>query len=86
MAYARSLPDGQRWFSKIGKLPFVPGEKLDEPGPLFYDALFQTPDAWDRCAVLNVAGMGWFSSDRTIRDYAREVWRVPIAATTSAAG
>lgn len=43
MAYARSLPDSQPWFSKIGKLPFTVGEKLDEPGPLFYDALYQSP-------------------------------------------
>jgi starch phosphorylase len=26
--------------------------------------------------VLNVAGMGMFSSDRTIREYARDIWRV----------
>jgi starch phosphorylase len=25
--------------------------------------------------VLNTAGMGWFSADRTILDYAREIWR-----------
>ena len=43
------------------------------------DALYRTPDAWARKAIANVAGMGPFSSDRTIREYAREVWRVDPA-------
>jgi len=33
---------------------------------------------WWKKAVLNTAGMGWFSSDRTVRDYARQIWRVPL--------
>jgi starch phosphorylase len=33
-------------------------------------------DGWSRTAALNVAAMGRFSSDRSIRDYARDVWRV----------
>ena len=40
------------------------------------DALFRDPQAWARSAVLNVAGMGMFSSDRTIREYARQIWNV----------
>ena len=38
------------------------------------DALFNDPQAWARKAIANVAGMGFFSSDRTIREYARDVW------------
>ncbi len=37
---------------------------------------FADADAWSRTAVLNVAGMGYFSSDRAIREYAEHIWRV----------
>jgi starch phosphorylase len=37
-------------------------------------ALHVKSDAWTRRAVLNVAHSGKFSSDRTISDYAREIW------------
>jgi starch phosphorylase len=40
------------------------------------DALYGTPDEWARRAVLNVARMGGFSSDRTVAEYARYVWEV----------
>jgi starch phosphorylase len=40
------------------------------------DALYRTPDAWARKALRNIAGMGPFSSDRTIAEYARDIWRV----------
>lgn len=38
------------------------------------DAAFRDTGAWARMAALNVAGSGWFSSDRTIRGYASEIW------------
>jgi starch phosphorylase len=37
---------------------------------------WKNPDDWSRTAILNVAAMGRFSSDRSIRDYARDVWQV----------
>ncbi len=40
------------------------------------DALFRDPEAWSRKAIANVAGMGPFSADRTIGEYAERVWRV----------
>ncbi|OLS61176.1 glycogen/starch/alpha-glucan phosphorylase [Pseudomonas putida] len=38
------------------------------------DELWHEPNRWWRSAVLNTARMGWFSSDRTIGEYAREIW------------
>jgi starch phosphorylase len=37
--------------------------------------LYARPDDWARKVILNVAGSGKFSSDRTIREYASEIWR-----------
>ena len=49
------------------------------------DARWQVIPAWTRASVLNVARMPWFSSDRTIREYARDIWNVPVGATSSEA-
>ncbi|SDX85431.1 glycogen/starch/alpha-glucan phosphorylase [Citreimonas salinaria] len=38
------------------------------------DAAFRDQDQWMRMAALNTARSGWFSSDRTIRGYLRDVW------------
>jgi starch phosphorylase len=38
--------------------------------------LYADPGAWARKAILNVAGSGKFSSDRTIAQYAAEIWEV----------
>ena len=39
-------------------------------------ALYRDPEAWAAKAIANVAGMGFFSSDRTIAEYARQVWGI----------
>jgi starch phosphorylase len=38
-------------------------------------SLYDDSDAWARKAILNIASSGKFSSDRTIREYAEEIWK-----------
>jgi starch phosphorylase len=44
----------------------------DKVGRLYHD----DPDRWTRMALVNVARSGKFSSDRTIRQYADEIWHI----------
>jgi len=38
--------------------------------------LYADKEAWTRKVILNIAGSGRFSSDRTIAEYARDIWKV----------
>ncbi|MBU0868132.1 MAG: glycogen/starch/alpha-glucan phosphorylase [Alphaproteobacteria bacterium] len=40
------------------------------------DALWTDGALWAKKAIHNVARMGWFSSDRTIREYAADIWKI----------
>jgi starch phosphorylase len=83
---------GQGRFSKGERGLFEPLVRtLVETDPFFVLADFRSyvecqervarawadPERWARSAVRNVAGMGAFSSDRSIREYAERIWRVP---------
>ena len=39
------------------------------------EALYRDRDAFTRMSLMNVAGAGFFSADRSVADYAREIWR-----------
>ncbi|MEJ2623604.1 MAG: glycogen/starch/alpha-glucan phosphorylase [Pseudolabrys sp.] len=43
------------------------------------DTLWRSPADWWRTAILNTARMSWFSADRAIREYAEDVWGVPVS-------
>ena len=40
------------------------------------DARWMDPSGWRTAAIRNIANVGWFSSDRTIREYAQDIWKV----------
>lgn len=40
------------------------------------DKAYKDKDRWSKMAILNVARMGKFSSDRTIREYAKDIWHI----------
>jgi glycogen phosphorylase len=41
-------------------------------------ALWSQTESWTEKTILNTLNMGWFSSDRTITEYARDIWKVPV--------
>ena len=40
------------------------------------DKRWEDSAGWREAAIRNIANVGWFSSDRTISEYAREIWKV----------
>jgi starch phosphorylase len=41
------------------------------------DATYRDQVKWNRMSILSTCGTGYFSSDRTIKEYAKEIWNVP---------
>jgi starch phosphorylase len=48
------------------------------------DRLWLSTTGWMRASILNIARMAWFSSDRTISEYAADVWDVPVVSPADA--
>ena len=42
------------------------------------DELYRRRADWAKSCIMNIAGMGWFSSDRAIRAYAEAIWQTPL--------
>jgi starch phosphorylase len=47
------------------------------------DAYWREGASWWRSSILNIARVGWFSSDRAIREYAEDIWGVAVTPTTA---
>ncbi len=63
------LADGERYFHLADFASYL--EAHEQAGQLY-----RRPAEWATRAILNVARTGKFSSDRTIRDYARDIWKI----------
>ena len=40
--------------------------------------VYLDPAQWNRMSLINIARSGIFAADRSIRDYARDIWNVPV--------
>ncbi len=76
-----SPDDSQRYVGLVDSLVAYDRFLLCADFDSYWDAqkrvedLWHNPTQWWRSAVLNTARMGWFSSDRTIREYATDIWK-----------
>ena len=39
---------------------------------------YQDPKRWNKMSLMNIARSGIFAADRSIRDYAKDIWNVPV--------
>jgi glycogen phosphorylase len=65
------LRDGDRWMVLADFRSYVNAQKE-------VARLYRSRELWLEKSILNTAGMGYFSSDRAIAEYAREIWDVPV--------
>jgi starch phosphorylase len=64
----------------VGEDPFMVGADFDSywQTQRQIDARWRDRRAWWRSSLLNTSRMAWFSSDRTISEYAEQIWNVPV--------
>ena len=58
--------------------PYMCLADFDSYYNVFGDAveLYNDRDAWTKKSMINIAGAGYFSSDRSIREYAEKIWHI----------
>src|SRR5215472_2876371 len=66
------LDRGDRYFHLADLSSYIEASQLAEKD-------YQSPAVWAAKAILNVARTGYFSSDRTIKEYARDIWKIKSA-------
>ncbi|HKS86190.1 MAG TPA: glycogen/starch/alpha-glucan phosphorylase [Pseudolabrys sp.] len=79
----RLSPDDPQRFAPIvesllGHDPFMVAADFDAywQAQRRVDELWRSAAEWWRVSIANTARIGWFSSDRAIREYARDIWKV----------
>jgi glycogen phosphorylase len=65
--WSQLMEHGDRYLHLAGFRSYVDTQKR-------VSELFRDPHAWAAMAIRNIAAMGYFTSDRAIRQYAEEVW------------
>jgi starch phosphorylase len=66
-----ALRDSDRRYVLLDFNDYVAGQKT-------IDALYGDPGAWLKTSLTNIARIGWFTSDRLVREYVRDIWKVPV--------
>ena len=66
--------------SLLGYDPFMVAADFDAywEAQRAVERLWREPARWWRASILNTAHAGYFSSDRAVREYARDIWQVPV--------
>lgn len=65
------LKDGDRWMVLADFRAYINAQKE-------VSRLYRSRELWVEKSILNTAGMGYFSSDRAIAEYARDIWGVQV--------